>query len=162
MKDFERWHNLKCEIDAGRVAPPFNEREIWWCSVGTNVGVEEDGKNDLFERPVLVVRKFNHEMFWGVPLTSKVKEGAPYHFLTVRGQLRTALLQQLRLYSSKRLMHCIDKIMDSSFQEVKYRLAEILEVNKNTAPRSDERGARSPNGKSTIIIPELTDSSNNI
>ncbi len=30
-----------------------------WCSIGINVGDEEDGKNELYERPVLVIKKFN-------------------------------------------------------------------------------------------------------
>jgi hypothetical protein len=30
---------------------------------GTNVGFEEDGKNDLHERPVLVIRKYNSHLF---------------------------------------------------------------------------------------------------
>lgn len=35
----------------------FYEREIWWCSLGVNIGFEQDGTNDLFERPVLVIKK---------------------------------------------------------------------------------------------------------
>jgi len=34
----------------------FHEREIWWCSLGLNIGYEEDGKNDNYTRPILVLK----------------------------------------------------------------------------------------------------------
>src|SRR3977135_3027575 len=37
--------------------PTFQEREIWWRSVGVNVGHEMDGKNQFYNLPVLIVRK---------------------------------------------------------------------------------------------------------
>lgn len=52
----------------------FNEREIWWCSIGENIGFEGDGKNDMFERPVLILKKYNAEVFFGAPLTTSTKE----------------------------------------------------------------------------------------
>ena len=53
-KDYERWMPIKSKIhnNAGRVE--FKERDIFWISVGENIGFEEDGKNALFNRPVLV------------------------------------------------------------------------------------------------------------
>jgi hypothetical protein len=32
-----------------------HERDVWWCSLGVNVGVEADGKHGNFERPVHLV-----------------------------------------------------------------------------------------------------------
>ena len=49
----------------------FHEREVWFCSVGVNVGMERDARNTKFSRPVVIVKKFNEFMFWGVPLSSK-------------------------------------------------------------------------------------------
>jgi hypothetical protein len=37
-----------------------------------------DGKHPSFERPVLVVKKFNGDMFWGLPLTSRERSGKIY------------------------------------------------------------------------------------
>jgi len=70
-KDYGQWHYLKSKIEIDTPSPQFRELEIWWCSLGKNVGTEEDGKNNLFERPVLIFRKFNKEIFWGLPLTSR-------------------------------------------------------------------------------------------
>ena len=38
--------------------------------MGVNVGHAMDGKNQFYHRPVLIVRKFNPHLFFGVPLTS--------------------------------------------------------------------------------------------
>ena len=43
-KDFEGWHTVKQNLDsrqAGSV-PGIKEQEIWWCSIGVNVGNEDD------------------------------------------------------------------------------------------------------------------------
>lgn len=40
--------------------------------------METDGKHHSFERPVVVIYKFNKEMFWGIPLTSKEHIGKYY------------------------------------------------------------------------------------
>lgn len=55
-KDFEGWIKVKQKIHAAQREhlPIFNERQVWWCSIGVNVGDEEDGKNALYHRPVLI------------------------------------------------------------------------------------------------------------
>ena len=67
---FIDWNNLKYELITIKSPPPnFNERDIWWCSIGVNVGYEVNGKNGPFERPVLIIKKYNNDMFFGLPLT---------------------------------------------------------------------------------------------
>jgi mRNA interferase MazF len=66
MKNFDAWNGLKKIQDAkDRLAQPIfcRERDISWISLGLNIGDEEDGKGDFFERPVLVVKKFNNNLF---------------------------------------------------------------------------------------------------
>jgi hypothetical protein len=55
QKDFPGWHRQKERLHAQHHTPTFQEREIWWCSVGVNVGHEMDGKNQFYNRPVLMV-----------------------------------------------------------------------------------------------------------
>lgn len=47
-KDFDKWNNRKKIIDQKEISNQmfFNEREIWWGSLGVNIGYEQDGKND--------------------------------------------------------------------------------------------------------------------
>jgi hypothetical protein len=65
QKDFDKWHNKKKKLDKNKIDYNFfyHEREIWWSSIGLNIGVETNGKSDHFERPVLIVKKFNKDMF---------------------------------------------------------------------------------------------------
>ncbi len=72
--DYDNWNNLKKDTSKkNRVF--FDKGEIWFLSMGKNIGDEEDGKNQNFERPVLITRKFNNNVFLSVPLTSQPKEG---------------------------------------------------------------------------------------
>ena len=79
IKEFDRWNEKKKHANNKENDRNLfiHEREVWWCSLGVNIGVEIDGKNNDFERPVLLIKKFNGMMFWGIPLTSKTKEN-PY------------------------------------------------------------------------------------
>ena len=116
-KDFDEWNLLKKSID---VAPMrrnlfFTEREVWWCSLGVNVGVESNGKNQRFERPILIVKKFNGEMIWIVPLTSKPRIGPHYQRLIHDAGVSWAHLSQIRTVSSKRLLRKIGMVTESDF-----------------------------------------------
>lgn len=56
-KDFDKWSRNKKLLEEHAYAQlSFHEREIWWCSLGLNLGDEQDGKHQDFERPVLVLR----------------------------------------------------------------------------------------------------------
>ena len=79
MKEFLAWIGIKQKLDDSNHKPPyFKEREIWWASIGENIGTEMNGKNSYFRRPVLIVRKLDTYSFVCVPLTSKQKEGSWY------------------------------------------------------------------------------------
>jgi len=103
QKDFDKWSKKKKELDTKDGLPTFKEREIWWCSIGINVGHEENGKGIEFHRPILVIRKFNKRLFWGVPLTSQIKDNPHYHQFTFNGKEQCAMLTHLRLWDVSRL-----------------------------------------------------------
>jgi mRNA interferase MazF len=69
-KDFDLWNNDKKKIDQTNRIFYFNEREVWWCSLGVNVGFEVDGKNQNFVRPILVLKTFGNKTCWVLPMTS--------------------------------------------------------------------------------------------
>ena len=72
MKDFDSWNEEKKSLEnVGHDILAFHEREIWWCSIGINLGDEQDGKNELFERPVLILKKFNNKVAWVLPMSTK-------------------------------------------------------------------------------------------
>src|SRR3546814_21090479 len=77
--------------------------EIWWVHIGKNIGVEENGKGVGYSRPVLVVRRFSDELFWGVALTTKRKSNTYYYPTQVHGRKGAVIIRQLRAYVAKRL-----------------------------------------------------------
>ncbi len=119
MKDFDTWNIQKKKIQLSEFLGFIHEREIWWCSLGLNIGDEEDGKNEKFERPVLVLKKFNRRIVLAVPLTTKIKDN-PYYFTFTHDDIKFALiLSQVRLISTSRLSRRIRKIDSALFQDVR-------------------------------------------
>ncbi len=72
-KEFEIWNQKKQEIHCDERNIYFRKKEIWWCALGVNVGYEQDGKNENFERPVLVLKKISRHLALIIPLSSKAK-----------------------------------------------------------------------------------------
>jgi mRNA interferase MazF len=130
-KDFKNWHTIKSQINESTRLPTFKEREIWWCSIGINVGHETDGKNQYFNRPVIVVRKFNRHIFWAVPLTTQIKDNPfyfPIHFTGCNAHKREqrAMLSHLRLYDSKRLHDKMGRLPHDQFDALLEALSGLI------------------------------------
>jgi len=125
-KNFQRWHSIKELLHKKENKIYFHEREVWWCSLGVNVGFEEDGKNDKFERPVLIIRKFNDDMLWAVPLTSRERRGKYYYQFEYDNNKSAVILSQLRLISSKRLLRKMWMMPKKDFREVRKRIKSLI------------------------------------
>lgn len=124
-KDFQKWHKTKEGLDNVSVRVFFHEREVWWCSIGVNVGFEQDGRGERFARPVLILKKFNNEVFWAIPISTKIKNGKFYTPIELGdGVARVAIISQLRLIDAKRL---IDKI--STISSGNYKLIQKAIIN---------------------------------
>ena len=144
MKQFNRWHIQKEFIDNNKKAPRFHEREIWWASIGLNIGDEEDGKNDQFERPVLVINlhtsevcnRFNSEIAWIIPMSTKLKDN-PYYFLTYDKDNNgfSLMLSQMRVISTKRLTRFVRKLLNQEYSATPFHTANkfiiIIRLTKN-------------------------------
>ncbi len=127
MKNFETWNTEKTKLENfGHDTLSFHEREIWWCSIGLNLGDEQDGKNELFERPVLVLKKFNNKLAWVLPMSTKQKNGKYYHNLEHDGKIFSVILSQLRLISTKRFHRLVRKISPNQFLLIKNKLIDFL------------------------------------
>lgn len=126
IKDFDSWNIKKKEIDNKNVSNNHfvNEREIWWGSLGLNIGFEQDGKNEDFERPLLVIKKFNKEIVWVVPLTTIAKDNKFHHKLKNSGSF--VILSQIRLLSTKRFIRRAEKIAESEFVEIITKIKEFF------------------------------------
>lgn len=127
LRRFIDWSKLKFKIHTQNdIGFYFHEREIWWTSIGQNVGSEENGKNINFERPVLVLKKFNRNTFLGIPASSKLRTDR-YHYIFSDGQKQYCLiLSQIRILSSKRLLRHIGRITVADFENIKAKFRQLL------------------------------------
>jgi len=118
-KDFEGWIGKKkiCHFQV-KTPPLFKERDIWWVSVGVNVGFEEDGKNENFVRPVLIIKKFNREIFLGIPMSTKLKDNKYYVPVTVKQETVSVMISQIRVFSSKRIWNKLAELDEGDFYRV--------------------------------------------
>jgi mRNA interferase MazF len=127
-KDFDAWNKEKKIVDKKTVNKNlyFYAREIWWCSAGLNVGVEADGKNENFERPMLIIKKFNADMVWVLPLTTKEKVNK-YHFKLTHETIKSwVILSQVKTISTKRLLRKIGSISKADLEAIIVNVQDIL------------------------------------
>jgi len=132
-KDYQLWTPIKKDLN--NINEPrlfFHEREVWYCHLGENIGFEQDGRGDEFLRPVVIIRKFNNEVFWGVPLTCTQKDLPFYFAFTLQNDTKvpseksTAVLSQVRLVDAKRLRRMIGYISEEDFVLLKKKLKALL------------------------------------
>lgn len=126
-KDFDIWNGHKKEIDQ-RPRLFFHEREIWWCQLGVNVGFEQDGKGKKFARPVLVFKKFNKEVFWALPLSTKIKKSRFYAEFLLDDQIpRVAIVSQLRLMDARRLIDKFGVVKEEDYRRIQKAVIDLCQ-----------------------------------
>jgi mRNA interferase MazF len=105
-KEFDSWNTHKKDINVLQREIYFYTREVWWVRLGVNIGFEQDGTGEVFERPVVILKKYNPNVFLCVPLSTTQKTGK-YYFLVgmVEDRHATAILSQIRLLDAKRLIN---------------------------------------------------------
>jgi mRNA interferase MazF len=126
LKQFKKWIIKKESIHNRNKVPSFKEKHIFWCGLGENIGNEENGKNTNFERPVLIIRKFNKNLFWGVPLTTKIKDNPFYIKITFRGKIQCAMITHIRVMDSKRLYNYFGELDKKDFEKVKQAVKNCI------------------------------------
>jgi mRNA interferase MazF len=119
LKRFSEWFGLKKKLHERQQTPPLvSEREVWWASVGENVGSEINGKSELFSRPVIIYKKLSHGFYFVIPTTTQKKEGS--WFVRVRYQRTdmTACLHQARAIDHRRLSSRLGQLDGDDFENV--------------------------------------------
>ena len=119
-KIFAEWFILKPQLqNTDKSNIYFKERDIWWCSLGVNLGDKEDGKNEQFNRPVLILRKFNKNIFYGLPMTTRIKDNPYYLQVSFHDRQVSVMLSQMRLFDRKRLQRKIGQLDKKDFEITK-------------------------------------------
>ncbi len=130
IKDYRKWVPVKIATNNNGFYPMwYNQREIWMCKVGENIGWEEDGKHVEFTRPVLILKIFSKQLCHIIPLTKATKTGKFYYsFDGKTGIISTALLSQSRVIDSSRLIRKMGRVSVNDFNEIKKRIKGILSL----------------------------------
>lgn len=143
-RNYVAWYKLKTELEKQEFLGNFSEREVWWVSIGVNIGDEEDGKNRLFERPILVVKKYSKQLLLALPLSTAVKMNRFYHPIAIGDVNSIVLLSQARVISSKRLQRRMGRITSDEHDSILRKYAELNGLIKSDSQQAES--PRAPNG----------------
>ncbi len=123
---FDKWSNIKQLIDNKNYLFNFNERDIYFVSMGKNIGYEVYGKGDEFLRPVIVFKKFNNNSFLAIPLSSKEKKGYYYFPVHFKNRTNTALISQIKIIDAKRIKYKLATLGRGEFKKLKQVVSKMI------------------------------------
>jgi mRNA-degrading endonuclease toxin of MazEF toxin-antitoxin module len=126
IKRFDGWNAYGKNLNSIEFQGFFHAREIWWCALGINIGSEQDGTSDLFERPVLILRGIRRDLLLVIPFTTKIADHPHRIYSESTGMPSQLLLDQLRTISSKRLLRKMGSLDLSLFRRVIIEVAEMM------------------------------------
>lgn len=128
---FNRWNEIKKTVQNDEKMRLFKQRDIFFISMGQNVGYEQNGKGENFVRPIVILKKITNHMFIGIPLSSQIKDGDWFYQFEFgikdKVSKNIAIIPQLKMYSSKRLLNKIGVISSDNFKELKEKIKDFLE-----------------------------------
>ena len=125
-KDFDNWNLKKQKINTTKRNLLFKEGEIWWCSIGKNIGEEVYGKGKEFRRPVIILKKLSHNSCIAIPTTTTKRDGSWYHHININEKDRWVMMNQIKLISGNRLWVRESTLPQDEFDELKKSVAILL------------------------------------
>jgi mRNA interferase MazF len=108
QKDFDTWNKNKKIIHNSDKNKFYHTRELWWCSLGINIGAEQDGSGEKYDRPVLILKGLSKKTCIILPLTSspeRHKMRIPIG--VIQDKEASVMLSQIRVIDTKRLIYKI-------------------------------------------------------
>jgi len=126
MKNFDSWNVKKKELNEKK--PNFyRARDIRWCSLGVNIGFEQDGTSESYRRPVLIIKGFSLNVCLIVPLTTSTKNN-PYHISvgTIEEREAFAILSQIKLIDTKRLHDRLAILDTEKFETIRKAIRDLI------------------------------------
>ncbi|MCD5385291.1 type II toxin-antitoxin system PemK/MazF family toxin [Candidatus Gracilibacteria bacterium] len=121
---FEKWNKLKQKINFGNKQKFYvKQREIWSVRMGQNIGFEEDGKGDDFERPVLVLKKIGI-VYLCLSMTRKGRNN-DFYFSINNIKDSYVILSQPKLFDLKRFHYKIGVVSMDKFNEIQKKLKTL-------------------------------------
>jgi mRNA-degrading endonuclease toxin of MazEF toxin-antitoxin module len=93
-----------------------------------NIGTEQNGKHDIFERPVLILQTFSKETCRIIPLTSSLRDDRHHLSIYYNNEAGSLILSQTRSISTKRLSRKMCHLDKEQFVNVVEKLKKSIEV----------------------------------
>ena len=122
-ENFDKWNQIKKNVQEDEKNRLFKQRDIFFINMGQNIGFEQNGKGENFVRPIVILKKITNQMFIGIPLSSQIKDGDwffKFEFnIKDKISLTIAILPQIRMFSSKRLLNKIGVMKIEDFEKMK-------------------------------------------
>ena len=126
-KDFDNWNEKKKKIHENKKAPFCHERELWWCSLGVNIGFEQDGSEEEGNRPVLILKGLSRQTCVAIPLTTSISEHPLRPSIgLVEDKQAHALLSQIRVVDTRRLVRKIGQLDKNIFEKIRKTAKDML------------------------------------
>lgn len=126
VNHFNQWNELKQKLHVSEKKLLFKEGEIWWCSIGQNIGTEVYGKGKFFRRPVFVLKKLSNSSCLVIPLSTKGYSGSWYISVQSGSKKAWANISQIRTLSTLRFDTKIGDIRKCDFYKIKKSIADLL------------------------------------
>ena len=123
-KDFDKWNNLKKEINSKKQKFYVKQREVWSVKMWKNVWFEEDWKWEDFERPVLVLKKI-WIMYLCISMITQWKDNDFYYKLLDTQENSYIILSQAKLFDLKRFHYKIRTVSKDEFLNIQKRLKTL-------------------------------------
>lgn len=127
IKYFDKWNFLKKRINSKNNRKYIRKGEIYWASIGVNVGSEIDGKGDTYTRPVLIIDTVGDKLCLVVPLTTNNKKSPRKYSLFLNNRLSSIYLDQIKIISTKRILDRVGKISDNKLIKIKVRIRKFYD-----------------------------------
>jgi mRNA interferase MazF len=127
IKDFTTWHEIKSATDkrdTRRIL--LKEGAVWLIRLGVNVGSELDGKGIEFFRPVIVIKKINEQVFFGVPVSSRINKDYFRQEFILLGKPRDAVLSHVRAFDKKRCMRFMTMLDKNTKDVITQRIGHMF------------------------------------
>lgn len=124
-RQFNDWIRVKKRVHFKNKIPQIAEGEVWWCSMGKNVGIEINGKHREFSRPVVIFKKLSRLGFLAIPLSTQIHHGSWYIPFKFKGKQEIAVLSQTKTMSVARLYTRLGQVDETDFARIKLGLHKL-------------------------------------
>lgn len=127
LKDFNSWNLKKQHIHQKPHTKIYHEGDVWWCSLGVNIGREQDGKGVGFSRPVLIIKYLSKDTCLVLPITtSNQTHKYRIDIGLVNNNYSKAIVSQMKVIDIKRLENKLGVIDQVCLELIRKTIREMF------------------------------------